>query len=188
MEGTTFYVVCSVIILLGSTISAIATVYNIAKNPAKKIKEKQAAELKQTITETIDEVVPNLLYDHDLETRDKYKADRENYLHEISEEVMEKMMERFENRLQSLDNIPVLLEKLDTLSISTKDILREKIIKIYVDNKDKKSLTTLEREKLDQFYIDYKKLKGNSYIDKYYKRMSKWKTVDDEEDDDNDML
>lgn len=188
MEGTAFYIICSVFILLGSTVSAIVTIYNAVKNPAQKFKEKQTAELKKTITETINEIMPGLFLAHDLETRDKYKADRENYLNEISDEVLERMMERFETRLQSLDNLPTLLEKLDIVAISTKDILREKIIKVYSDNKDKKSMSTLEREKLEQFYIDYKNLKGNSYIDKYYKRMSKWKTVDDKEDDDNDIV
>jgi hypothetical protein len=188
MENTTFYIVCSVIILLGSVISSIITIHNAVKNPAKKYKEKQDAELKKVITSTIINVMPELFLKHDLETREKYKADRENYLQEISDEVLEKMMERFEERFRSLDNIPTLLEKLDTVAISTKDILREKIIKIYSDNKDKKTMTMLDREKLEQFYKDYKDLKGNSYIDKYYKRMAKWKTVDDEENDENDIV
>ena len=41
----------------------------------------------------------------------------------------------------------------------------------------------IERERLDQYYKDYKALKGNSYIDKYYNRMKKWETVDDNDDD-----
>jgi hypothetical protein len=31
-----------------------------------------------------------------------------------------------------------------------------------------------EKEALEQYYIDYKAEGGNSYIDKYYKRMSTW--------------
>lgn len=187
MENTPFYIICGAIVLIGSTFSAIATIYNMLKNPAKKYKEKQNIELKQNIAEIIAEVIPNLLLEHDLETRDKYRADRERYLNEISEEVLNNMQVHLEDHLKNLDNISELISKLDILSISTKDILREKIIKIYLANKDKKTLTTIEREKLDQFYIDYKNLKGNSYIDKYYKRMSKWKTIDDNEDD-NDIV
>ena len=45
-------------------------------------------------------------------------------------------------------------------------------------------MTLHEKEALDQYYIDYKAIKGNSYIDKYYNRMKKWSVVEDDEDDD----
>jgi hypothetical protein len=44
-------------------------------------------------------------------------------------------------------------------------------------------MTYHEKEALDVYYKDYKKIKGNSYIDKYYTRMSLWKIVDDDYDD-----
>jgi hypothetical protein len=49
-------------------------------------------------------------------------------------------------------------------------------------------MTLLEKERLDQFYKDYKALKGNSYIDKYYKRMSAWKIHDYDDDGDSEII
>jgi vacuolar-type H+-ATPase subunit E/Vma4 len=185
MENTAFYIVCSAIILLGSVVTSIATIYNVAKAPAKKIKAKQDAELKKTITDTITEIMPGLFLKHDLETKEKYKADRERYLHEISNEVMEQTLEVFEKRLKNLDNMPLFIKTVEELSVTAKDVLRDKIMTIYLDNRTKKSMSTVERERLTQFYIDYKALNGNSYIDKYYKRMEKWKTLDDVDTEDD---
>jgi hypothetical protein len=67
------------------------------------------------------------------------------------------------------------------LVISAKDVLREKIMAIYHKNKYNRTLTEYEREALNQYYIDYKTLKGNSYIDKRYKRMDKWKVIFDDD-------
>jgi hypothetical protein len=63
-------------------------------------------------------------------------------------------------------------------------VLREKIMAIYHKNKQARTLSEYEREALEQYYKDYKALKGNSYIDKRYGRMSKWQIVYDEELDD----
>jgi superoxide dismutase len=46
-------------------------------------------------------------------------------------------------------------------------------------------LTEHQKEVLEQYYVDYKAMKGNSYIDKYYNRMKKWKVVEDDYDDDD---
>jgi hypothetical protein len=71
------------------------------------------------------------------------------------------------------------------LVISAKDVLREKIMGIYHKNKRDKTLTLNEKEALDQYYIDYKAMKGNSYIDKYYNRMKKWRVIEDDYEDDD---
>jgi hypothetical protein len=63
-------------------------------------------------------------------------------------------------------------------------VLREKIMAIYHKNKVDRTLSFHEKEALDQYYVDYKAIKGNSYIDKYYKRMKMWKIIDDDYDDD----
>jgi hypothetical protein len=65
-------------------------------------------------------------------------------------------------------------------------VLREKIMGIYHKNKRERTLTLSEKEALDQYYIDYKAMKGNSYIDKYYKRMKKWKVDEDDYCEDED--
>lgn len=178
INETTFGLICGAIILLASTITAIFTIYNTIKNPAKKYKERHDAELKEKICQTLKEILPELLREHDLETKERYKADREQYLNEIKLSVLS-------DTRAELDQVKILGIQYESLVISARDVLREKIIKIYNDNKDNKTLTILEREKLDQFYKDYKALDGNSYIDKYYNRMKKWTVVDDDYDDDD---
>lgn len=63
---------------------------------------------------------------------------------------------------------------MESLKISAKDVLREKIMAIYHKNKNDRIILEHEHEALEQYYKDYKALGGNSYIDKYYRRMSKW--------------
>jgi hypothetical protein len=75
---------------------------------------------------------------------------------------------------------------IEALVISAKDVLREKIMAIYHKNKYNRTLTEYEREALNQYYIDYKALKGNSYIDKRYARMDKWKVIYDDDPYDED--
>ena len=178
MEQNTLYIICSIIILIASTLTAACTIYSFFKKPVQQHRERQETDLKKTIVSTLKEVLPELLKAHDLEVRAKYKADRERYLHEIKTEVLNDTEEK-------LDQVKILGIQYETLAISARDVLREKIIKIYLANKETKQLTFLEREKLDQFYKDYKALNGNSYIDKYYRRMSTWSITDDDYDDDD---
>ena len=119
--------------------------------------------------------MPTILYNHDLETRDKYRADRENYLKEIKAEVLSEVGGDI---IKNNDTI-------EALKISAKDVLREKIMAIYHKNKTNRSMSEYEREALEQYYKDYKTLDGNSYIDKRYNRMKKWETIYDEYFDDD---
>jgi hypothetical protein len=119
----------------------------------------------------LDEKLPTILYNHDLKTREKYKSDRQNYLNEIKAEVLAEIG----------DEISTNTKTIDALVISAKDVLREKIMAIYHKNKYNRTLTEYEREALNQYYIDYKALKGNSYIDKRYNRMDKWKVIYDDD-------
>jgi hypothetical protein len=176
IDETTFGLICGAIILLASTVTAIFTIYNTIKNPAKKFKEKQDAEFRDKICQTLKEVLPELLREHDLELRDRYKADRDRYLHEIESSVLSQTQEQ-------LNQVKILGIQYESLVISARDVLREKITKLYTDNVEDRTLSILEKERLDQFYKDYKSLNGNSYIDKYYNRMSKWAIKDDEYDD-----
>ena len=178
IDNTIFGLICGIIILIASTLTAVVTIYNVFKNPAKKIKEKHDTELKEKICETLKEILPTLLKEHDIELRDRYRDDRARYLEEIKTSVLK-------DTQHELNQVKILGLQYESLVISAKDILREKIIKIYNDNKENKTLTVLDSEKLEQFYKDYKELKGNSYIDKYYNRMKKWETIDDDYNEDD---
>lgn len=51
---------------------------------------------------------------------------------------------------------------------------------IYHQYKKEKRFPIHVREALDELYRDYKSEGGNSYIDKYYKRMADWEEYEEE--------
>ena len=159
------------IILIAAFLGAIYEIWNFFTKPTKKLKQRAINKQKQQIRAVLDEKLPEILYNHDLETRDKYKGDRQNYLNEIKAEILAEIN----------DDIKTNTQTIGALVISAKDVLREKIMAIYHKNKYNRTLTEYEREALNQYYIDYKALKGNSYIDKRYNRMDKWKVIYDDD-------
>ena len=159
------------IILGGALCGAIYKIYEFFATPTSKIKQKAINRERERIGAVLDEKLPEILYQHDLETRDKYKGDRQNYLNEIKAEVIKEVG----------DDIDANSQTIEALVISAKDVLREKIMAIYHKNKYNRTMTEYERESLNQYYIDYKALHGNSYIDKRYNRMDKWKVIYDDD-------
>lgn len=159
------------IILLGALAGAIYKIYDFFAMPTSKLKQRAIEREKERIGTVLDEKLPQILYKHDLETKEKYKNDRQNYLNEIKAEILAEIGEDINTNTKTID----------ALVISTKDVLREKIMAIYHKNKYNRTLTEYEREALNQYYVDYKALEGNSYIDKRYKRMDKWKVIYDDD-------
>ena len=159
------------IILLGALCAAIYKIYDFFATPTSKFKQRAQEKERARIKAIIDEVMPQILYKHDLDTREKYKGDRQNYLNEIKNEIL--------NEIE--DDIKENSETINALVISARDVLREKIMAIYHKNKYNRSMTEYEREALNQYYVDYKALNGNSYIDKRYNRMDKWKVIYDDD-------
>ena len=164
------------IILGGALVGALYKIYEFFAKPTSKIKQRAINKEKERIGAVLDEKLPTILYNHDLKTREKYKSDRQNYLNEIKAEVLAEIG----------DEISTNTKTIDALVISAKDVLREKIMAIYHKNKYNRTLTEYEREALNQYYIDYKALHGNSYIDKRYNRMDKWKVIYDDDPYDED--
>lgn len=164
------------IILIGALIGAIYKIWDFFAKPTSKIKQRALEREKERIGVVLNEKLPDILYNHDLEIRDKYKGDRENYLNEIKNEILKEIS----------SDILANTETIEALVISAKDVLREKIMAIYHKNKYNRTLTEYEREALNQYYVDYKALKGNSYIDKRYNRMNKWKVIYDDDPYDDD--
>ena len=163
------------IILIGALCAAIYKIWEFFAKPTSTIKKRAEEKQRAFICRVLDEELPERFKQHDLDTRDRYKADRKRYLNEIKTEILDEVSEPI---MQNTDD-------LEALKISAKDVLREKIMAIYHKNKRDRVLEQHEKEALDQYYKDYKKLNGNSYIDKYYGRMSKWKEIyDDYADDD----
>ena len=61
---------------------------------------------------------------------------------------------------------------------ATKCSLRNDILSIYDRCKEKQEITKYQLESIEYSYIQYKKLKGNSFIDNLVERVRKFKVVD----------
>lgn len=166
--------VVDLIILIGALCAAIYKIWDFFAKPTSKMKKKLKEKRKEEIVAVLDEVLPEKLKQHDLDTRDRYKADRERYLQDIKNEVLKAIG----------GSVTKNEEDLEALKISARDVLREKIMAIYHKNRADRTMTEYEREALDQYYKDYHALKGNSYIDQRMGRMAKWKVIYDEDPDD----
>lgn len=169
--------VVDLIILIGALCAAIYKIWDFFAKPTSKIKKRKKEKDRSMIITILDEVLPDKLKDHDLKIREKYKADRQQYLLDIKEEVIKTLGGTVDQNK----------EDLEALIISAKDVLREKIMAIYHEFKTERAYPTHKKEALDQYYKDYKKLNGNSYIDKYYARMAKWKEIYDDYSEDDDL-
>lgn len=165
------------IILLGALCAAIYKIWDFFAKPTSTLKQKRKERQKALIREVLNEELPARLEEHNLKTREKYKADRQRYLIEIKNEVIK----------QVGGTIDQNVEDLEALKISAKDVLREKIMRIYHSYHQTRTFPLYEQEALEQYYKDYKKLKGNSYIDKYYSRMEKWQVIYDDGYDDEEQ-
>lgn len=173
--GFTLGDLVDLIILLGALCAAIYKIWEFFAKPTSTIKKRKEEKDKAKIIAVLDEVLPDKLYEHDLAIRDKYKSDRANYLKLIRDDVLAQVCAPIQ---QNQDD-------LEALKISAKDVLREKIMAIYHKNKYERQMVEHEREALEQYYKDYKKLNGNSYIDKYYTRIKSWVTIYDDYTEDD---
>lgn len=58
-----------------------------------------------------------------------------------------------------------------------KCLLRAEMLRIYYHNRDDGEIRQYEYENFVMLYEAYKKLKGNSFIDKIYEEVRKWKII-----------
>ena len=167
--------IVDLIILIGALCAAIYKIWDFFAKPTSKLKSRMIERERERIRQVLDEEMPVRFMEHDLETKEKYKSDRQQYLIDIKNEV-----------INSLDlNVTQGKADLEALKISARDVLREKIMNIYHKNKHDRLMTEYEHEALIQYYKDYKALDGNSYIDKRYNRMKHWEVVYDDSFDDD---
>ena len=176
--------ICDLIVVIGAAYFTIIKIINSFAKPTSKFKKKQYEKQKNTLKNILDEVMPEYLDNHDLKTRDRYLSDRLNYLKEIKNSVLldlQETLRQIENsNNQQNEQIDSLDKKMEKLNNGQKDVLRQKIMAIYSKNKLNKTLTYDEKDNLDALYHDYKAIDGNSYIDKIYNRINKWKVLDDD--------
>lgn len=168
--------VCDLIILFGTAYFMILKMIDSFAKPTSKLKKKRVDKEKEKIKEALDEALPKYLESHDIEIKEKF-------LNEIKEALREENKNDFEeikeiNKSQN-EQLKYLKEMILKINNSSKDIMRQKIMAIYHANKKTKTLTIYDKEALDELYKDYKAQNGNSYIEKYYARMKKWKVIDE---------
>ena len=173
MDFTLLSTICDVVILIGAVVLAIERICAGLGKPWKFAKKKNEEQTKAIVKQILEETLPKVLEERDIQTRDRYKADRQRYLEEIQKEVLQ-------NISKELLQVTSLDEKYEILACSARDVLREKIMQLYHKNKKDRKLSWHEREALTQYYKDYKAIGGNSYIDKYYTRMKTWDVIPDD--------
>ena len=166
--------VVDLIILIGALCAAIYKIWDFFAKPTSNLKKRSVEKEKARIIAILDEELPKRLEAHDIETRKKYLADRQQYLKEIKDEVIKTIG----------GSVTQNQDDLEALKISARDVLREKIMRIYREGRVTRTMHEDDRDALIQYYKDYKALKGNSYIDDRYDRMKKWTVVYDEFPDD----
>ena len=199
MDFATFV---DVIILTAAFLGALAAIYNFFfkagkgfKKKVDKAKEEQEKEFNKKVEEKakeiakpmidaavtqlrsefevlLDEYLPDRLTEHDKETRRKYLSDRQKYLCEIKDEVVEAMQDKMDAVNTHETQMMVFTEVL-------KELLRERIMEIYRRDKNTEQLEQHERVELNQAYQSYKSIGGNNYIDEYYNMMCEWETIPD---------
>jgi hypothetical protein len=130
--------VVDLIILIGALCGAIYKIWDFFAKPTSRIKQRREEREKARIIAVLDEVLPDKLKAHDLETRDRYKADRQQYLLDIKEEVVKALG----------GSVNQNKEDLEALIISAKDVLREKIMAIYHEYKAERAFPTHKKEAL----------------------------------------
>lgn len=161
--------ICDWIILLAATGTAIYKLIEFVSKPTSKIKQRKKEQLK----EALKEVVPPYI-----ETYSKQIQPQ------CAKQISSQVLRSVQDDIKEIKAMNIKqTNQIDNMNTSLKDILRQKIMTIYHTYRKYQALPISEREKLDEFYRDYKAQNGNSYIDKYYKRMGTWETLTDEEFD-----
>ena len=161
--------ICDWIILLAATGTAIYKLIEFVSKPTSKIKQRK----KEQLRSVLEEVVPPYI-----ETYSKQIQPQ------CAKQISSQVLGSIQNDIKEIKAMNIKqTNQIDNMNTSLKDILRQKIMTIYHTYRKYQALPISEREKLDEFYKDYKAQDGNSYIDKYYKRMGTWETLTDEEFD-----
>ena len=165
-----------VIIFIGAVVAAIVGIWKFFTSIGKGVKDK------------VDETKEQARVDEEQRIRDVIALVQEEQADAKKEIILGVLKEALPDMLKchdaerdaKLDVIDKIKDDVAALAESAKDVLREKIMAIYHRNKKTRKLEEHENEALVQYYKDYKAIKGNSYIDKYYNRMKAWEVIPDD--------
>lgn len=175
--------ICDLIVVVGAAYFTIIKIINSFAKPSSKIKKKQEEKERERMRNFLKEIMPEFFKQHDEEFKKLILQNEDTYINEVKDRVVEELKEGLKeikdinkNQNKQLDE---LNEKLMLINNSSKDVMRQKIMSIYHNNKKQKTLSIYDKETLDELYKDYKSQLGNSYIDKYYNRMKNWNIIDE---------
>ena len=177
MDPVKLQTICNWIILIGSVLLATERIYtNLIKKPATKLNEKQTKIFNANFDRRLESMMPKILAQHEETVRAERAVENQELLGDVEKIIEEKTAPYFKEleRINKEQN-----QQIKILTESSRDMLRDKIMNIYNQNKATKTLSFHDKESLEQYYKDYKAEDGNSYIDKYYGRMSSWLIEDD---------
>lgn len=177
MAELTLETLCNYIVLIGAVILAIERIYKAVKKPVDTVKEKQDEHIVELVDQQIEEkVVP--MFDEKME---ECRVDRQKEYEQVLDKMQDMITGQMTPYFEEIERINLEQnEKIETLTRSSKDVLRQNIINIYEHNKGTKQLNEMTREFLDDCFKDYTKQKGNGYIEKLYHRMDNWDVIVDE--------
>lgn len=175
--------ICDLIVVVGAAYFTIIKIINSFAKPSSKIKKKQEEKERERTKQFLNEIMPEYFKQYDKEFKKLILQNENIYINKIKGKVVEELREELKeikniNKKQN-KQLDELNEKLMLINNSSKDVMRQKIMSIYHNNKKQKTLSIYDKETLDELYKDYKSQLGNSYIDKYYNRMKNWHIIDE---------
>ena len=159
---------CDFIILIGALVLAFDRIIK----PILFLKKRTNTSFEEKITDTLKKFLPDIM-------RNYFEEAKQQIIKDTTDKVMSKIKDE-------LTQVELLEQQYNILVLTAKDVLREKIMKIYNDFRRERKIPLSKKEQLEQYYVDYKKLNGNSYIDKYYNRIQRWEVIEDDEDEEED--
>lgn len=172
--------ICDVVILVSAVLIAVKNIYEFFAKPTSKIKTRYQKHLDSNIGTMIEEKMETALKKHDEAVAADVECRKEQVKNAVKEEILLEIKPTLDSILEQNQQQNISIDK---LNISSKDMLRQRIMSIYYLNRKARQLTDTELEILNELYKDYKAQGGNSYIDKYYRRMKTWKVLEDDYED-----
>ncbi len=126
--------------------------------------QKQREEEKKRIIKVFDEV---------------YSEKIKTYIEETMNAQSQKLDDFLKRQETVNDNI---VSKINLLTVSSNDILRREIVKIYYRYLPYKKIPRFDKESLSKMAKDYFQQKGNSFVEDLCREMKDWEVVESIED------
>lgn len=152
--------ICDWIVLVGAVAVAIVNIAKLLGHPIKFFKRRQEKEFHEHFSKELETEIPKILNNHEAQ---------------VASTVSKSVAEEMKPQMQEIRDLnKELNRKIDIMTQSTRDLLRDRIISLYNQGKETRSFSDTDKELLEDLYSDYKAEDGNGYIKIIYTRMQKW--------------